>query len=77
MNVKIYTTSNCQWSKKTKEWLKKKKIAFQEFDVEEEQNYVYEVIQKTGQLAFPVIIVEDLYVVGFVEEQVEKLLKAK
>ena len=45
--------------------------------MEEEQNYGYEVILKTGQLAFPVIIVEDRYMVGFSEEQLEKLLKVK
>lgn len=76
MEVKIYITPTCKWCQKLKEWLKKKKISFQECDVAESQNKIFrdELIQKSGQLAVPVIDIDGKIIVGFDEKELEKAL---
>jgi glutaredoxin-like YruB-family protein len=77
MEVKIYTSPTCQWCKKLKEWLKKNKVAFQEFDVSEEEEYRDELINKSNQMAVPVIDIDGKIIVGFDEKQLEELLGKK
>ncbi|MBI4980829.1 glutaredoxin family protein [Candidatus Woesearchaeota archaeon] len=44
MDIKVYTTPNCTWCKKLKEWLKKNKLSFQELDISENDNYLPAII---------------------------------
>lgn len=77
MEIKIYTTPTCSWCTKTKEWLRKKKLSFQDCDVAESQNSQYrdEVLEKTGQLAVPVIDFNGVIVIGFNEKRLEEALE--
>ena len=78
MEIKIYTTPTCSWCVKLKEWLKKKKYAFQELDVTEEDVYSDEMLAKSGQLAVPVIDIDGKIIVGFHEQKIEEAIaKAK
>ena len=51
MYVKIYTVPACPWCKRLKDWLKKKKVQFEECDISESQNGIFldELIEKSGQ----------------------------
>lgn len=75
MDIKIYTLPHCPWSKQLKEWLKKKKVSFQECDLEENENYRDEVLAKTGQLAAPVIVAAGKYHIGFHEDVLENFIR--
>jgi len=75
MEVKIYTNPTCSWCKKAKEWMKKNKISFQELDVIESDVYRDELIEKSHQMAVPVIDIEGQIIVGFDEKRLEELLK--
>jgi len=75
MDLKIYTLPNCPYSKQLKDWLKKKKISFQECDLEENDNYRDEVLKKTGQLAAPIIVTNSKYHIGFHEDALEQFFK--
>lgn len=77
MEVKIYTSPTCLWCKKLKEWLKKNKVAFQDFDLSEEEKYRDEVIERSHQMAVPVIDIDGKIIVGFDEKQLEELLGKK
>ena len=78
MEIKIYTTPTCSWCVKLKEWLKKKKYAFQELDVTEEDVYSDEMLAKSGQLAVPGIDIDGKIIVGFHEQKIEEAIaKAK
>jgi glutaredoxin-like YruB-family protein len=68
MDIKVYTTPNCTWCKKLKEWLKKNKLSFQELDISENDNYRDEVIEKSGQMAVPMIDIDGKIIVGFDEK---------
>ncbi|MBS3126796.1 glutathione S-transferase N-terminal domain-containing protein [Candidatus Woesearchaeota archaeon] len=74
MEIKIYTTPTCSWCVKLKEWLKKKKYAFQELDVTEEDEYSDEMLAKSGQLAVPVIDIDGKIIVGFHEQKIEEAI---
>lgn len=68
MDIKVYTTPNCTWCKKLKEWLKKNKLSFQELDISENDNYRDEVIEKSGQMAVPMSDIDGKVIVGFDEK---------
>lgn len=74
-DIKIYITPTCKWSPKLREWLKKRRIAFQEFDVFESDNERYEMIEKSGQMATPVMTCNGTVMVGFHEEKLQELFK--
>ena len=74
MEVIIYTTPTCTWCKKLKEWLKKKKVSYQEHDVIESDKAREDMIAKSGQMAVPVIEVAGQIMVGFQEEKLAALI---
>lgn len=75
MEIKVYMTPTCPWCKKVKEWLKKKRCSFQEMDVSESDKYRDELIQKSGQVAVPMIDIDGTIIVGFQEKQLEEALE--
>lgn len=80
MEVKIYTIPTCPWSAKGREWLKKKKIAFQDCNVAESQNGQFrdELLDKSGQISVPVFDIDGQIIVGFNERKLEEAVaKAK
>ncbi len=80
MEVKIYTIPTCPWCAKAREWLKKKKIAFQDCNIAESQNGQYrdEILEKSGQISVPVVDFNGIIVLGFNEQRLEEALeKAK
>jgi len=75
MTVKIYSTPTCPWCKKTKDWMKKKKVKFEDIDITEEDEFREEMIKKSGQLAVPVIDIDGEIIVGFDTDKFEAALK--
>jgi len=75
MEIKIYTTPTCTWCQRLKEWLKKKKVSFQDLDVIESDTYRDELIEKSGQMAVPVIEIGGEIIIGFDEKKLEDTLK--
>ena len=74
MEIKLYTTPTCTWCKKLKEWLKKKKVSYQEIDVVENDREREEMIEKSGQMSVPVIDIDGTIIVGFDEKKLEEKL---
>ena len=60
--------------KLAKEFLSSKGITFQDINVAEDAEARQELIQKTGQLAVPVITVDDEVIVGFDRGRIERIL---
>ncbi|MEK6899711.1 MAG: glutaredoxin domain-containing protein [Nanoarchaeota archaeon] len=76
MEIKLYFIPTCNWCAKTKEWLKKKKLSFQDCDVSESQNGQYrdELMEKSGQISVPVTDFDGEIVLGFNEKRLEEAL---
>ena len=76
MIVKIYTTPTCPWCKKTKIFLKEKKVNYTEKNVAIDMKAREEMVQKTGQLGVPVIDINGNMVIGFDKMKIDQLLRA-
>lgn len=72
--VSIYTTQTCGYCKMAKEFFQKNNVEFQEFDVGVDLEKRKEMIDKSGQMGVPVIMVGDDMVVGFNKPKLEGLL---
>jgi glutaredoxin 3 len=72
--VVIYSTPTCPHCKRAKEYLSRKGISYQEYNVAVDRDKAKEMIQKSGQMSVPVIIVDSEIVVGFNQSLLDKLL---
>ena len=70
--IQIYTTPTCPWCKKTKEFLKKEKMAYTEIDVSDDQDTAQEMIKKSGQMGVPVLDIDGKIIIGFDPEAIKK-----
>ncbi|OGZ07055.1 MAG: NrdH-redoxin [Candidatus Lloydbacteria bacterium RIFCSPHIGHO2_02_FULL_54_17] len=72
--VSIYTTQTCGYCKMAKEFFQKNNVEFQEFDVGTDLEKRKEMIDKSGQMGVPVIMVGEDMIVGFNKPKLEGLL---
>ena len=77
VKVLIYTTPECPWCKKTKEFFKANGVKYTEKDVASNTKNAQEMIKKSGQQGVPVTEIDGKIVVGFDEAKLKKLLKIK
>lgn len=78
MKITIYSTPTCPWCKKEKEYLKSKEITFEDVDVAADQTKAQEMVEKSGQMAVPVTVIEkegaEDVIVGFNQTKLDQLL---
>lgn len=74
MKIQIYSSPTCPHCIAAKEFFKKNKIEYQDFNVEKPKN-AKKAQEISGQIGVPVIVVDDKVMVGFDQEKLEKLLK--
>jgi len=55
VKIKVYSVATCPFCIGLKDYLKEKKIEFEDFDVAEDENAKEEMIEKSGQMGVPVI----------------------
>ncbi len=73
-NVKIYSTPTCHFCQMTKEFFKENNVSYEEFNVAADQDRRKEMMEKSGQLGVPVILVDDQVVVGFNKPRLSRFL---
>ena len=71
--VKIYTTPTCPFCVMAKEWLRLKGIEYEEKDVVEDMDARQELVEASGQMGVPVIMVNGEIMVGFNQTRLESL----
>lgn len=72
--VAVYTSPTCHFCHLAKDFLTEKGVSFEEYDVLANVEKRQEMIEKSGQMGVPVIVVEDKIMVGFDEQGLSKLL---
>lgn len=76
--VTIYTTPNCPYCKKAKEFFKDEGIEYEEYNVAEDREKAEEMVKKSEQRGVPVITVgegdEEEIIIGFNKEKLESVL---
>ena len=73
--VTVYSTNNCPWCVKAKDFLSQMNVAFQAVDVGVDKEAAKEIVQKTRQRGVPVVKVGKRYIVGFDQEAIKSALK--
>ena len=72
--VVIYSTPTCPYCKRAKDYLARKGISYTDRNVAADRDAAKEMVQKSGQMAVPVIIIDNEIVVGFNQALLDKLL---
>ena len=75
MEIKIYSTPPCPYCKMAKEYFTSKGMAFQDFDVSVDETARKEMIELSGQMGVPVIVIKGEVIVGFDRGRIDAFLK--
>lgn len=72
--ITVYTTPTCVFCHAVKEYFKDKKVDFEEKDLTTDHDAGKWVLDKTGQLAVPVIDINGTVIVGFDRPKIDAAL---
>ena len=75
--VTIYSTPTCHYCSLAKEYFDEHKIKYESFDVASNMEKRREMMEKSGQLGVPVILIDKEVVVGFDRSRLAQLLDIK
>jgi glutaredoxin-like YruB-family protein len=73
-NIRVFSTPTCVYCIVLKKWLDEKGVSYDEVDVSQDEEAQKEMVQKTGQMGVPVIMIDEEVVVGFDKERIAKIL---
>ena len=73
-NVTIYSTPTCHFCHMAKDFFKTNNVNYTEFDVASDLDKRKEMVEKSGQLGVPVIVIDGDVTVGFDKPKISKLL---
>lgn len=74
--VTIYSTPTCQYCNQAKEYMKENEIDYKEYDVSSDADRRKEMIEMSGQMGVPVIVIGDDLMVGFEKDRFKELVEA-
>lgn len=72
--VTIYSTPSCHFCHMAKEFFKEKNVTYTEHDVAGDAEMRKEMVEKSGQMGVPVIIIGDELIIGFNKPKIVELL---
>ena len=75
--VKVYSTPTCPYCDMAKQFLRDNNVKFEAVDVSKDRAAAAEMIEATGQMGVPVIMVDKQYIIGFDREAIKKALGLK
>ncbi len=76
MEVKIYTTPTCGYCHQAKAFFTQMGVKYQEIDVSRDRAAAQEMINLTGQMGVPVIVIDGEAIIGFDRQRIQELLAA-
>lgn len=74
--VVVYTTSWCGWCRKTLAYLTKRGVPFENRDIEAEDMWREELLEKTGSTSVPMVEIDGQIIRGYDPERMAQLLRA-
>lgn len=72
--VVVYTSPTCSWCRTAKKYLADHGVKYREVDVTRDPAAARDIVERTGQMGVPVILIGNRPVVGFDKNQIDKLL---
>ncbi|MDO8513744.1 MAG: glutaredoxin domain-containing protein [bacterium] len=76
-NVIVYSTPQCPWCLRLKQYLDEKKVRYKAIDVLIDPYQSEKMVGKSGQTSVPQIWVGDEIIIGFDREKIDKILELK
>lgn len=73
-NVTIYSTPTCHFCHMAKEFLKENNIEYTEHNVLSDLEKRQEMVEKSGQMGVPVIVIDGKVIIGFDQAEISSLL---
>ena len=70
----VYSSQTCPWCNVAKDFLKENNIEFESKDVGADLAARNELLQKTGQMAIPVLDIDGTVIIGFDQQAISKAL---
>ena len=74
--VVVYTTSWCGWCRKTLSYLTKQGVVFENRDIETDEAWREELIEKTGGTSIPVVEIDGEIIRGYDPQRMAELLRS-
>jgi glutaredoxin 3 len=65
VKITVYSTEPCSFCERAKELLKLRELSFEEINLAKDPAGRLELVEKTGMLSFPQIIIDDEVLGGF------------
>lgn len=75
--VKVYSTPSCPYCHMVKKFLDEKSVTYEDINVASDEAAAKEMIEKSGQMGVPVIMVDDHIIVGFDKDELAKALETE
>jgi glutaredoxin-like YruB-family protein len=72
--VSIYSTPSCHFCALAKEYFNENNVKFEQFDVASDMEKRKEMMERSGQLGVPVIVIDDQIIVGYNKPKIAKAL---
>ena len=72
--VSIYSTPTCHFCHLAKDFFTDNHVAFTDYNVSTDLEKRKEMVEKSGQMGVPVIMIGDEIIVGFEEDHIKDLL---
>ena len=70
----VYSSQTCPWCNVAKDFLKENNIEFESKNVGADLAARNELLQKTGQMAIPVLDIDGTVIIGFDQQAISKAL---
>jgi len=82
MQIKVYSTPTCHFCHMVKDFLDKNNVLYENIDVSIDETKAKEMVDKTGQMGVPVIIItkddgREEIIIGFQESKLKEILRIK
>jgi glutaredoxin 3 len=72
--IAVYSTPTCPYCHQVKQYLQDKGVSFTDYNVATDMDARNTMVQKSGQLGVPVIVIDGEVVVGFNRSKLDELL---
>jgi len=76
-NVTVYSIPTCKYCKSVKKLLDELKVKYKDVDVSEDAEAQREMIEMSGQVGVPVVVVGDEVVIGYDRRRLKKKFEVK
>lgn len=73
--VKVYSTPSCPYCHMAKKFLDDNGVSYEDINVAGDEAAAKEMVEKSGQMGVPVIMVDGQIIVGFDKEELVKALE--